>query len=48
MIGVLLDILEIDDFEGVSEEVDIAKGKYKLPTSFREGWKQHKRKWHKK
>lgn len=44
MIGIILDILAMDEFYGVSEEIEIAKGKYKLPTGIREGLKQRKRK----
>lgn len=44
MLGIVLDILAMDDFYGESEEIDIAKGKNKLTTSFKEGWKQYKRK----
>ena len=47
MIGLILDILEMDDWHGVSEEIEIAKGKYKLPTNIKEGYKQEirRRKW---
>jgi len=44
MIGVILDILSMDDWYGVSEEVEISKGKYKAPTNFKEGVQQAKRK----
>jgi len=49
MLGIVLDILAMDDFHGISEEIDIAKGKNKLTLSFRERWEQHKRakKWQK-
>lgn len=44
MLGIVLDILATDEFYGISEEIEIAKGKNKLPLSFKEGWKQRKRK----
>jgi len=31
-------LLNMDDHYGVSDNIDIAKGKYKLPQTFREGW----------
>jgi len=36
-------MLQIDEFIGVSENIEIAKGKYKLHTSIRKAWKQGKR-----
>ena len=44
MIESILALLELDEYQGVSERIDIAKGKHKLTTSFREAWKQRKRK----
>lgn len=44
MIGLIIDILNKDDYYGVSETVDIAKGVNELPTSFNKAWKQRKRK----
>lgn len=43
MLDNILYILNLDDFYGVSENIDIAKGKYKLPQSFKKAWKQRKR-----
>jgi len=43
MIDFTLKILRIDDFKGVSENIDIAKGKYKLQTNLKKAWKHHKR-----
>lgn len=43
MIQQLLAILQIDEFYGQGEHIDIAKGKYKLHTSFRKAIKQAKR-----
>lgn len=39
----LLQLLEVDKFEGKSKEIDFAKGSHKLPMSLREGYKQYKR-----
>lgn len=39
----ILKLLKQDDFYGVSEEIEIAKGKNKLPETFKEGFKQLKR-----
>tara|TARA_R110001632_G_scaffold181154_1_gene301234 strand:- start:290 stop:442 length:153 start_codon:yes stop_codon:yes gene_type:complete len=45
MIDLILKMLDIDDkMHGVSKNIDIAKGVNKLPMTFREGWKQYKRK----
>ena len=43
MIGLLLDMLELDTHIGVSKNVDIAKGINKMPNSLKEGWAQYKR-----
>jgi len=43
MIGIILDMLAMDEHKGLSNEIDIAKGKNKLSTSFKEAWKQYKR-----
>lgn len=45
MIKNVIDILVLDDFYGVSERVDIAKGKYKLPSTLTECGKLLKRIW---
>lgn len=37
-------MLKVDEFYGKSEFIDIAKGKYKIPNSIREAYKQTKRK----
>lgn len=44
MVELILKMLDVDDFYNQSETIDIAKGKYKLMTSFKEAWKQLKRK----
>jgi len=44
MIEQLLELLSTDDFLGRSEAIDIAKGKYKIPSTFKEIRTKHKRK----
>ena len=41
---IIIKLLNIDNFYGISEEIEIAKGKYKLPLTLKEGLKQIKRK----
>jgi hypothetical protein len=36
MIKNVIDMLAMGDFYGISEEVDIAKGKYKFPKTWKE------------
>jgi len=36
-------MLQIDDFIGKSNAIDIAKGKYKIPSSIKEMYKQSRR-----
>lgn len=36
MIGIILDMLEMDEFYNLTEEIEIAKGKYKIPKGFKE------------
>lgn len=43
MLRILVELLRVSEFYGVSENIDIAKGKYKLTTSVKESWKQAKR-----
>lgn len=45
---IVLKLLHIDNFYGVSENIEIAKGKYKLPETLKEGFKQVKRGYHEK
>lgn len=49
MIGIIKDLLALDEWYGQSKEIEIAKGKNKLQTSFIGAWYQNKRKrkWHK-
>jgi hypothetical protein len=44
MIKHILDILKIDEFYGKSDFIDIAKGRYEIPTSVKQAYKQGKRK----
>jgi hypothetical protein len=46
---IVLKLLNIDEFYRVSETIEIAKGKNKMPETFKEGFKQIKRqiKWQK-
>lgn len=43
MIEQILELLNQDDWYGVSKNIDIAKGKYKIPTSLKEKQEQTKR-----
>ena len=43
MIQLIIQMLQSDDHYGISEEIDIAKGKYKLHTSMKKEIKQGKR-----
>ena len=40
---IFIKLLNISDFYGESENIEIAKGKYKLATTIKEGIKQIKR-----
>lgn len=40
MIKSIIDMLQIDDFYGQSEAIDIAKGKYKIPMTIKDMKKQ--------
>lgn len=39
----IIQMLQLDNHYGISEEVEIAKGKYKLQTSMKKAIKQGKR-----
>lgn len=43
MIKDILELLTLDDYNGVSEEIEIAKGKYKLQTTLKDIYKAKKR-----
>ena len=45
MINNIIQLLSIDEHYGQSEIIEIAKGKYKLVTSWKQGFEQIKRKW---
>jgi len=40
---IFIKLLNIDNFYGETENIETAKGKYKLPTTLKEGLKQIKR-----
>ena len=44
MIKQIIAMLQLDDFYGESELIDIAKGKHELTTSMKKMWRQEKRK----
>jgi len=44
MIAQLIQLLQISDFYGQSEFIDIAKGKFKIETTVKEAYKQGVRK----
>ena len=44
MIEQIFEMLKLDDHFGQSEEIEIAKGKYKYTTSIKEIYKQERRK----
>ena len=43
MIKNIIELLNLQDYYGKSELIDIAKGKYKAPESVKEGYKNVKR-----
>ena len=45
MIKHILELLALHEHYGQSEVIEIAKGKYKLLTSWRQGFEQIKRQW---
>lgn len=49
MIKNILDLLALQEHYGISENIEIAKGKNEIPKTFKEGFKQIKRelKWRK-
>jgi hypothetical protein len=42
---IIFKLLNIDNFYGISENIEIAKGKYKLPETLKQGFQQIKRKY---
>jgi hypothetical protein len=45
MIKSIIDLLNLDDFYGVSEKIDTAKGKYHYPRTISEAKRLLKRIW---
>jgi hypothetical protein len=45
MIKTVIDLLNLEDFYGMSEDIDIAKGKYKYPQTIKEAKSLLKRIW---
>jgi len=45
MIKNILDLLALHEHYGQSEVIEIAKGKYKLTTTWKQGFEQIKRQW---
>jgi hypothetical protein len=44
MIQLILQLLQVDKFYGMSRNIDIAKGSNQIPMTIKEGLKQTKRK----
>ena len=40
MIKGLIELLNTDNYYGVSERVEIAKGKYQIPPTWKDSWKK--------
>lgn len=47
MIGLIIELLKTSDFYGVSEYVDIAKGKHEMTSNIKKIYKQQRRKHYK-
>lgn len=45
MVKNIVDLLQHSDYYGQGERIDIAKGRYELPTTWKETWKLIKRLW---
>ena len=43
MIKSIVDLLRMQDYYGVSEDIDTAKGKYQLPRTWKDVWLNAKR-----
>jgi len=48
MIKNILELLALDEHYCQSENIEIAKGKYQLVTTWKQGFKQIKRQWKRK
>ena len=46
MITGIIDMLALNEYYGVSERVEIAKGKYEYITSWKRAWEKIKRLYH--
>ena len=45
MIKNILELLALEKHYGQSQVIEIAKGKYQLPKTFKQGFEQIKRQW---
>jgi hypothetical protein len=45
MIKQILDLLALHEHYGQSEAIEIAKGKYEIPTTFKQAFNKIKRQW---
>ena len=45
MIQNIIELLNSAEHTGVSERVEIAKGKYQIPITWKDGWNKIKRLW---
>jgi len=48
MIKNVIDLLALDEYYGVSEDIEIAKGKYEYITSWKAVWRKLKRYYYEK
>lgn len=48
MIKEILNLLMLENHYGQSETIEIAKGKYEFPNTWRKGFNQIKRQWKRK
>ena len=39
----LIEMLNMNEYYGVSENIDIAKGRYQIPYTWKDAWKNIKR-----
>ncbi len=45
----LIELLNMNEYYGVSENLDIAKGRYQIPFTWKDAWKNIKRRlWQKR
>jgi hypothetical protein len=45
MLKNIIDLLKMNDYYGVDERIDIAKGKYEPPKTLREAFNKRNRQW---